>query len=131
MAISNLFLSVSQDVDQLALSCCTIDLSVTEVASRRVNYYIRYLPLKKEQLICRCSGVDCRVQCSSGVLLSDMSRTSRYSRKKLAPLDARIFHLPSVVINLMTLFSHLCSSVLPVRLVFMLCRGVSIADKMT
>ena len=36
-------------------------------------------------------------------------------RKKLAPLDARIFHLPSVVINLMTPFSHLYSLELPAK----------------
>ena len=39
---------------------------VTEAAGRRVNYYIRHLPLNKKQLICRSSGVDCRIQGSSG-----------------------------------------------------------------
>ena len=63
-----------------------------------MNYYIRHLPLNKDNSFADALEWVTEFEDPWAVLLSDMSRASRYSTEKLAPLDARIFHLPSVVI---------------------------------
>ena len=96
-AIPKMFLSVCQPdlafVGNAGHLAAVIDLAGSgSLAGPRVNYCIGPPLFEQRQLICRSSGVDCRIHVSSGCLAAKhISCWRLFFGKKLASLDALIF----------------------------------------